>query len=129
MAGEKMTETMQRWTMSALGRENLTLIQEPIPQPGPGEVRVRVNAVALNYRDKMVIEGTMPIPLSFPFTPASDMAGVVTALVKASRVSSPAPASSQPSFRSGSTVSRRRTRAICPIKRPADTSRECWPST
>ncbi len=25
----------------------------------------------------MVIEGTMPIPLSFPFTPASDMAGVV----------------------------------------------------
>ena len=72
-----MTETMQRWTMSALGRESLTLIQEPIPQPGPGEVRVRVNAVALNYRDKMVIEGTMPIPLSFPFTPASDMAGVV----------------------------------------------------
>ena len=49
-----MTETMQRWTMSALGRESLTLIQEPIPQPGPGEVRVRVNAVALNYRDKMV---------------------------------------------------------------------------
>lgn len=47
-----MTETMQRWTMSALGRESLTLIQEPIPQPGPGEVRVRVNAVALNYRDK-----------------------------------------------------------------------------
>ena len=75
-----MTETMQRWTMSALGRESLTLIQEPIPQPGPGEVRVRVNAVALNYRDKMVIEGTMPIPLSFPFTPASDMAGVVDSI-------------------------------------------------
>lgn len=46
----------------------------------PGEVRVRVNAVALNYRDKMVIEGTMPIPLSFPFTPASDMAGVVDSI-------------------------------------------------
>lgn len=72
-----MTETMQRWSMNALGRENLRLIQEPVPQPGPGEVRVRVNAVALNYRDKMVIEGTMPISLSFPFTPASDMAGVV----------------------------------------------------
>ncbi|WP_368544401.1 NAD(P)-dependent alcohol dehydrogenase [Enterobacter soli] len=72
-----MTETMQRWSMNALGRENLRLSQEPIPQPGPGEVRVRVNAVALNYRDKMVIEGIMPISLSFPFTPASDMAGVV----------------------------------------------------
>ena len=43
-------------------------------------MRVRVNAVALNYRDKMVIEGMMPIPLSFPFTPASDMAGVVDSI-------------------------------------------------
>ena len=75
-----MAETMQRWSMDALGRENLKLTQEPIPAPGPGEVRVRVNAVALNYRDKMVIEGMMPIPLSFPFTPASDMAGVVDSI-------------------------------------------------
>jgi NADPH:quinone reductase-like Zn-dependent oxidoreductase len=75
-----MTQTMQRWSMDALGRENLNLIQAPVPQPGPGEVRVRVNAVALNYRDKMVIEGMMPIPLSFPFTPASDMAGVVDSI-------------------------------------------------
>ena len=75
-----MTETMQRWSMDALGRESLKLTQAPVPQPGPGEVRVRVNAVALNYRDKMVVEGTMPIPLSFPFTPASDMAGVVDSI-------------------------------------------------
>ncbi|HAV2161545.1 zinc-dependent alcohol dehydrogenase family protein [Enterobacter cloacae] len=75
-----MVETMQRWSMNALGRENLKLTQEPVPKPGPGEVRVRVNAVALNYRDKMVIEGMMPIPLSFPFTPASDMAGVVDSI-------------------------------------------------
>lgn len=72
-----MTEMMQRWSMDALGRENLRLTQAPVPQPGPGEVRVRVNAVALNYRDKMVIEGNMPIALTFPFSPASDMAGVV----------------------------------------------------
>lgn len=75
-----MAETMQSWSMNALGRENLKLTQEPVPKPGPGEVRVRVNAVALNYRDKMVIEGMMPIPLSFPFTPASDMAGVVDSI-------------------------------------------------
>ncbi|HAS0831272.1 TPA: NAD(P)-dependent alcohol dehydrogenase [Enterobacter cloacae] len=75
-----MAETMQRWSMNALGRENLKLTQEPVPKPGPGEVRMRVNAVALNYRDKMVIEGMMPIPLSFPFTPASDMAGVVDSI-------------------------------------------------
>lgn len=75
-----MAETMQRWSMNALGRENLKLTQEAVPKPGPGEVRVRVNAIALNYRDKMVIEGMMPIPLSFPFTPASDMAGVVDSI-------------------------------------------------
>ena len=75
-----MAETMQRWSMNALGRENLKLTQEPGPKPGPGEVRVRVNAVALNYRDTLVIEGMMPIPLSFPFTPASDMAGVVDSI-------------------------------------------------
>ncbi|NBG13678.1 zinc-dependent alcohol dehydrogenase family protein [Enterobacter cloacae] len=75
-----MAERMQRWSMNALGREHLKLTQESVPKPGPGEVRVRVNAVALNYRDKMVIEGMMPIPLSFPFTPASDMAGVVDSI-------------------------------------------------
>jgi NADPH:quinone reductase-like Zn-dependent oxidoreductase len=41
-------------------------------------VRVRVNAVALNYRDKLIIEGAMPAV--FPLTPASDMAGVVEAV-------------------------------------------------
>lgn len=124
-----MTETMQRWTMSALGRESLTLIQEPIPQPGPGEVRVRVNAVALNYRDKMVIEGTMPIPLSFPFTPASDMAGVVDSIGEGVTRFQPGARVISTFFPGGSTVNRRRTRAICPIERPVDTSRECWPST
>jgi hypothetical protein len=30
-----MTETMQRWSMNALGRENLRLTQEPVPSlPG-----------------------------------------------------------------------------------------------
>lgn len=28
-----MTETMQRWSMDALGRENLKLTQAPVPQP------------------------------------------------------------------------------------------------
>lgn len=72
-----MSQTIQRWAMNAVGRENLALSTVPIPNPGPGEVLVRVNAVSLNYRDKMVIDGTMPLPLPFPFTPASDMAGVV----------------------------------------------------
>lgn len=124
-----MTETMQRWSMNALGRENLKLTQAPVPQPGRGEVRVRVNAVALNYRDKMVIEGSMPIALSFPFTPASDMAGVVESTGEGVTRLNPALASSRPFSRSGSTVGQQRTPALCPIKRPAVTFRGCWLST
>ncbi|WP_447880747.1 zinc-dependent alcohol dehydrogenase family protein [Serratia fonticola] len=75
-----MADTMQRWMMNAVGREHLQLTESAIPQPGPHQVRVKVNAVALNYRDKMVIEGTMPLELPLPFTPASDMAGVVDAV-------------------------------------------------
>jgi NADPH:quinone reductase-like Zn-dependent oxidoreductase len=31
----------------------------------------------LNYRDKLVVETGVGLPLPFPFVPASDMAGVV----------------------------------------------------
>ena len=75
-----MTDTMQRWTMDALGREHLQLTTDAIPQPGPREIRVKVKAVALNYRDKMMIESGMGLTLPQSFTPASDMAGEVDAV-------------------------------------------------
>jgi NADPH:quinone reductase-like Zn-dependent oxidoreductase len=75
-----MAEMMRRWTIGALGREYLTMTTAPVPAPETGEILVKVRAVSLNPRDKMVIEGRMPLPLDFPFTPASDMAGVVEAV-------------------------------------------------
>ncbi len=54
-----MVATMRRWEMDGLGRDRLTLKEVPAPQPGPGEVLVKVAAAALNYRDKLVIEGGM----------------------------------------------------------------------
>jgi NADPH:quinone reductase-like Zn-dependent oxidoreductase len=73
-------ETMRAWVMSGLGRCNLSLAQVAVPRPGVHEVLVRVAAVSLNYRDRLVVENGMGMPLSFPFTPGSDLAGEVVAL-------------------------------------------------
>ena len=54
-----MTETMRRWSMPAIGRDNLKLERVAIPEPRPGEIRVKVSAASLNYRDKLVIETGM----------------------------------------------------------------------
>jgi NADPH:quinone reductase-like Zn-dependent oxidoreductase len=58
-----MAETMRRWTMDATGRNRLTLATTPVPRPAPGEILVKVSAVSLNYRDKLVIETGMGLPL------------------------------------------------------------------
>ncbi|SDB33024.1 NAD(P)-dependent alcohol dehydrogenase [Pseudomonas sp. NFACC13-1] len=74
-----MTNTMQRWEIDAIG-ERLTMRTVPVPVPQAGEVLVKVRAVALNYRDKMVVESGRGLSLGFPFTPCSDLSGEVIAL-------------------------------------------------
>lgn len=71
--------TMMQWRMDGLGADALRLDEVPIPSAGPGEALVRVDAVSLNYRDKMVVESGMGLRLTFPFTPGSDLAGTVVA--------------------------------------------------
>ncbi|WP_271298898.1 zinc-dependent alcohol dehydrogenase family protein [Sphingomonas sp. CV7422] len=71
--------TMTRWEMTDYGRANLRLARVPRPEPRAGEVLVKVAAVALNYRDKLVIDNGLGTHLPFPFTPGSDLAGTVVA--------------------------------------------------
>lgn len=72
------TDSMQVWQLPAFGLNNLSLARRPIPRPGPHEVLVKVAAVSLNYRDKLVINGgLLPEPPAMPFVPVSDMAGYV----------------------------------------------------
>jgi len=75
-----MSAMINRWEIPSLGLKKLTLASVPRPAPKAGEVLVKVQAVSLNYRDGEVAENGMGVPLAFPFTPASDMAGTVVAV-------------------------------------------------
>jgi NADPH:quinone reductase-like Zn-dependent oxidoreductase len=68
---------MRAWELRAFGRENLKLTDKPVPRPGPTDVLVRVSAVSLNYRDKLVVEGQYNPGMRFPMTQVADAAGEV----------------------------------------------------
>jgi NADPH:quinone reductase-like Zn-dependent oxidoreductase len=57
--------------------EGLRCVELPARPLGIGEVRVRVHAVALNYRDLMVASGNYLVSVDDPIVPCSDGAGEV----------------------------------------------------
>jgi NADPH:quinone reductase-like Zn-dependent oxidoreductase len=71
---------MQAWQISSFGVDSLEFVERPTPQPGPGEVLVRVRAVSLNYRDLLMVTGRYNPKLKFPRIPCSDGAGQVEAV-------------------------------------------------
>ncbi len=52
----------------------------PRPEPGPGQVLVRVNATALNPIDLYLRSGLVPMPMAFPYVIGCDLAGTVEKL-------------------------------------------------
>lgn len=60
------------------GPEQLRLDDAPLPEPGPGQVRVMVTACGLNYIDTYHRTGLYPQPL--PFTPGGEVAGTIDAV-------------------------------------------------
>ena len=60
------------------GPEVLAVEDVPLSEPGPGEVRVRVRAVALNHLDLWVRRG-LPLRIEMPHVGGSDFSGVVDA--------------------------------------------------
>jgi NADPH:quinone reductase-like Zn-dependent oxidoreductase len=62
------------------GPDVLRVEQLPMIEPGPGEVRVRVKAVALNHLDIWVRKGGPAFHLEYPHRLGSDIAGVIDAI-------------------------------------------------
>jgi NADPH:quinone reductase-like Zn-dependent oxidoreductase len=62
------------------GLAGLKLVDKPIPQPGIGQVLVRIRAVTLNYRDLLTVKGGYGSRQKLPLIPLSDGAGVVEAV-------------------------------------------------
>lgn len=68
---------MKAWQIQHRGSlEGLVLAEVPAPEPGAGEVRVRMRAVSLNYRDLIATRIERPGALT-PLIPCSDGAGEV----------------------------------------------------
>ena len=62
------------------GPEVLTVIDDEVPRPGPGEARVRVLAAGVSYTDAMLRVGSyLGVPKA-PFTPGYELVGVVEEL-------------------------------------------------
>ncbi len=62
------------------GPEVLRAEELPTPEPGPGEVRVEIRAVALNHLDLWVRRGGPAFHLEYPHRLGADIAGVVDAV-------------------------------------------------
>jgi L-iditol 2-dehydrogenase len=76
--------TMKAWVLG--GPEELSLVDKPVPEPGPAEVLVRVDAIAVCATDIEVLKHGMPamidgeLPFNKGFTPGHEYMGTVVKL-------------------------------------------------
>lgn len=74
---------MKAYVISAGGTslDDLNLVERDQPEAGPGQIKVRVRACSLNYRDLAIVAGIYgPGPLGRDTVPLSDGAGEVVAV-------------------------------------------------
>lgn len=60
------------------GPDVLSLVEQPDPEPGPGQLLVRTAAAGVNFRDIYERSGVYPMP--FPHVPGAEGAGTVLAV-------------------------------------------------
>ena len=81
---------MKSWRLDQLGGA-FALQEIDQPEPGPGALRLRVAAAALNFADLLMREGKYQEKPPLPYTPGMEVAGVVEALGPGSAAPPPAP--------------------------------------
>src|SRR4051812_34783210 len=62
------------------GPDTLRLEDTAEPEPGPGELLVRVRACSINFPDVLIIEDKYQLKPPRPFAPGSEIAGEVEAV-------------------------------------------------
>ena len=79
---------MRAWQVEQHGEpeDALRLVDVDLPEPGPGEVRIRVGAATLALPDVMMCRGVYPLTPPLPFTSGQEVSGVVTAAGEGSPV-------------------------------------------
>ena len=71
---------MRAVELRELGVEHLQVVERADPEPGPGQVRVRMRYASLNFRDNIVARGGYGKHIGLPLIPLSDGAGVIDAV-------------------------------------------------
>jgi D-arabinose 1-dehydrogenase-like Zn-dependent alcohol dehydrogenase len=59
---------------------NFEVVERPIPEPGRGEVRIKVEACGICHSDAIAKEGYWPFPLKYPRVPGHEIAGRIDAV-------------------------------------------------
>lgn len=70
---------MRAMQVTELGRP-LVLAEVAVPEPGPGEVLLRVHACGVNFADTLLVSGRYQEKHALPFSPGLELCGTVEAL-------------------------------------------------
>jgi NADPH:quinone reductase len=73
---------MRAWQVHETGepRDALVAAEVPEPEPGPGQVVVRVGAAPINFPDALLCRGAYQVRPELPFTPGVEVCGEVVGL-------------------------------------------------
>src|SRR5216684_1648841 len=75
-------DTIHAWQVDGAGEpiDVLRSVELALPEPGPGQIRVRVTAAGIGLPDVLMCRGTYPLTPPLPFTPGQEATGVITAV-------------------------------------------------